>query len=76
MSDSNVGARKNMNVRNHLFIIYGIINDVLHKEDHCIRLQIFDIVKAFDSIWLEDRIIELLETKKIKRMIKLPSFIK
>ena len=29
MSDSNVGARKNTNIRNHLFILNGIINDAL-----------------------------------------------
>ena len=31
MSDSNVGARRNKNIRNHLFVINGIINDVLTK---------------------------------------------
>ena len=29
MSDSNIGARRNKNVRNHLFIVYGIINSVV-----------------------------------------------
>ena len=26
MSDSNIGARRGRNIKNHLFIIYGIIN--------------------------------------------------
>ena len=26
MSDSNIGARRDKNIRNHLFVIYGIIN--------------------------------------------------
>ena len=30
MSDSHVGGRKKKSIRNHLFVIYGIINDVLH----------------------------------------------
>ena len=29
MSDSNIGARRNKNIRNHLFIIHGIINSVI-----------------------------------------------
>ena len=29
MSDSNVGARQGKNIRNHIFVINGIINDVL-----------------------------------------------
>ena len=28
MSESNVGARKNRNVRDHLFVMYGVINDI------------------------------------------------
>ena len=31
MSDSNVGARKKKNIRNHIFILNGIITDVLIK---------------------------------------------
>ena len=31
MSDSNIGGRRNKNIRNHLFIIYGIINSVMCK---------------------------------------------
>ena len=29
MSDSNIGARRNRNIKNHLFIIYGIMNSVI-----------------------------------------------
>jgi hypothetical protein len=32
MSDSNVGGRKGRNIRNHLFMVYGIINSVLNNE--------------------------------------------
>jgi Txe/YoeB family toxin of Txe-Axe toxin-antitoxin module len=32
MSDSNVGARRGKNIRNHIFIINGIINDVLSSK--------------------------------------------
>ena len=33
MSGSNIGARKNRNIRDHLFIIYGVINAVIQGED-------------------------------------------
>ena len=33
MSDSNVGARKKKNIRNHLFVINGVINDVLVNKE-------------------------------------------
>ena len=54
MSDSNIGARRKKNVRNHLFIIYGIINSVIQGEAGCIDIQIYDLIQAFDALWLED----------------------
>ena len=54
MTDSNIGARKKKNIKNHLFIIYGVINSVLKGENACIDIQIYDLVKAFDVLWLAD----------------------
>ena len=54
MTDSNIGARKKRNIRNHLFILYGIINSVLKGESESVDVQIYDLVKAFDVLWLED----------------------
>ena len=54
MSDSNVGARKEHNIRNHLFIIHGIINSVNKGKEDCIDLQVYNLVQAFDSLWAED----------------------
>ena len=54
MSDSNIGAQKHKNVRNHLFIVYGIINSVLRDGRGCVDIQIYDLVQAFDALWLQD----------------------
>ena len=54
MSDSSIGSRKKKNVRNHLFIIYGIIYSVVQGESGCIDVQIYDLVPAFDALWLDD----------------------
>ena len=61
MSDSNIGGRKNKNIRNHLFIINGIINDALRKKI-CIDLIILDYRVCFDSLWIEEVINDLFET--------------
>ena len=50
MSCSNVGARRGRNIRDHLFIIYGIINSVVKGSEPDIDIQIYDLVKAFDSL--------------------------
>ena len=54
MSDSNIGARKHRNIRNHLFVIYAIINSVVQGESGCIDIQIHDLGQAFDALWLDD----------------------
>ena len=32
MSDSNIGGRKKKNIKNHLFIVYGVINAALEEK--------------------------------------------
>ena len=54
MSDSNIGGRKNRNIKNHLFMLYGIINFVLKERKHCVDIQIYDLVQCFDGLWLDD----------------------
>ena len=54
MSDCNVGSRKRRNVKDHLLVIHGVINSVVNGNEDCIDLQIYDLVKAFDGLWLED----------------------
>ena len=62
MSDSNIGARKGRNVKNHLFIIYGIINSVIKGREPCIDVQIYDLEKAFDALWLEDCMLDAYDS--------------
>lgn len=54
MSDSNVGSRKKRNSKDHLLIIHGVINSVVNGNEDCVDIQIYDLEKAFDSLWLED----------------------
>ena len=39
MSDSNVGARKDKNIRNHIFVLNGIINEVVNKKNVAIDME-------------------------------------
>ena len=55
MSDSQVGGRKGKNIRNHIWIVNGIISDVLStKKKSPVDIQIFDYKQCFDSLWLEE----------------------
>ena len=62
MSDSNIGARRKKNIKNHLFVVYGIINSVLNEENCCIDIGIYDIEKCFDALWLEECLSDMYDT--------------
>ena len=50
MSCSNIGARRGRNIRDHLFVINGILNEAAQKKDKNIDIQIVDIQKCFDKM--------------------------
>ena len=55
MSDSQVGGRRGKNVRNHIWIVNGVICDVLSTKNRIpVDLQIFDYKQCFDSLWLQE----------------------
>ena len=50
MSDSNIGARKRKNIRNHIFVVNSIIHDVLSKKSNePIDIMVLDYKQMFDS---------------------------
>ena len=59
MSDSNVGARKNKSIRNHIFVLNGIITEVIDNKMPGIDVEILDYRQCFDSMWLEESINDL-----------------
>ena len=51
MSCSNIGGRRNRNIRDHLFVINGIMNDVMYNKDtKDIDLEIYNVAKCFDKL--------------------------
>ena len=61
LTDCNVGARKGRNHRDNLFVLYGVINSVMKSEHEDIDLQLFDVVKFFDKLWLQETLNDLFE---------------
>ena len=62
MSDFNIGARSKTNINNHLFIIHGITNSVVMGGSECVDIHIYDLIKAFDVLWLSDSMNDLWDT--------------
>ena len=61
MSDSNVGARKRKNIRNHVFILNGIINEATKKKSEPVDIVVVDYEQCFDSLWLAECINDLFD---------------
>ena len=61
MSDSNVGGRKGRSVRDHLFIVNGIVHDHYKSKEKHVTFQILDYSLCFDSMWFEEVTYELYE---------------
>ena len=62
MSDCNIGARREKQVKNHLFILHGVINSVVNGKEDCIDVHFYDLEQAFDALWLSDCMIDLYDT--------------
>ena len=54
MSCSNIGARKNRNIRDHLFVVNAVLNHANQTKSDDIDIQIYDAFKCFDKMWYEE----------------------
>ena len=54
MSCSNIGARKNRNIRDHLFVVNAVLNHAHQTKSDDIDIQIYDAFKCFDKMWYEE----------------------
>ena len=61
MSDSNVGGRRERGIRDHLFIVNGVIHQHCNSKTNPITLQVLDYQSCFDSLWQDEVTSELYE---------------
>ena len=54
LTDCNVGARKERNIRDNIFVINAIMNSIRKNSEEAIDCQVYDIEKCFDNLWLEE----------------------
>ena len=62
LTDSNVGARKNRNIRDNIFVLNAVTNTVVNGTEADIDVQVFDVEKCFDALWVHECINDLYET--------------
>ena len=61
LTDANVGARKGRNIRDNLFVLNAITNSVTKGNEKPCELGVYDIEKAFDSLWAQECINDLYD---------------
>ena len=61
MSDSNIGGRNGRNIRDHLFVINAILNDINKTKQDDIDVQIYDVKKCFDKLWYSETANDIYE---------------
>ena len=60
LSPSNIGARRNRSPRDHLFVVYAVVNETVHSEHaSCKDLVFTDFSQCFDSLWTEMTLTDL-----------------
>ena len=71
LSDSNVGARKRKNIRNHNFIIYGIIHHTVTTKSRPVDLAVLDYRQFFDTVSVDVSSNDLYNTGVINDQLHL-----
>ena len=61
LSDSNVGARRNRGIRDNIFVLNAINNSVINGNEDSVDVQVFDVEKCFDALWVEECINDIYE---------------
>ena len=62
LSDSNVGARRGRNVRDNIFTLNAITNSIINGNEDPVDIQLFDIEKCFDTLWVEECMNDLFDS--------------
>ena len=71
LSDGNVGCRKERGCRDNIFVISAISNSVVNGTSPPIQVQITDVEKCFDKMWLQSCINSLYDAGLQNDMLNL-----
>lgn len=61
LTDCNVGSRRNRNIRDNLFVMNAVMKACKGGEDSPCDINVYDVKKCFDSLWLSECINDLFE---------------
>ena len=62
LTNSNVGSRKRRNICDNVFVVNSITNSCKQNPEDPTDINVYDVFKCFDSLWLAECINNLYET--------------
>ena len=62
LTDSNVGARKNRNIRDNIFVLNAVTNSIVNGNEKEVDVQLLDVDKCFDALWVQECINDMYES--------------
>ena len=62
LTNCNVGLRKSQNIRDNLFVKNAMTNSSKQNTNEATDINVYDVLKCFDSQWLSECINDLYET--------------
>ena len=60
ISSSNIGGRRNRNIRDHLLVVNAVLHDLKNTKEN-IDIEIFDVKKCFDKMWSSETANDIYE---------------
>ena len=61
LTDPNVEARKGRNIRDNIFVLNAVTNSVVKGNPQPIDMQLYDVEKCFDALWMEECINDIFD---------------
>ena len=71
LTDGNVGARRERNIRDNIFVVGAVIKSVINVGEDPIQIQVMDVEKCFDKLWLESTTNALYEDGIINELLNI-----
>ena len=61
ITDSDVGARRGRNIRDNIFLVNAILNNVVKRNLEDTDIGIYDVDKCFDKLWAQECFNDIFE---------------
>ena len=71
LTDRKVGARKYRNIRDNIFVLGAVMNSVINGKEEPIQIQVQDVNRCFDQLWLQETTNSLYEAGLRNPMLNL-----